>query len=450
VATKRTVYRSPEARAVSWLWSRSRRRSVAVVGATGYLTAALYYSFVWGLEGHGVKSWYTPGDIWLTFQVAIDVLHGHLGAVYAQYRFTTLPGIVVLLLPVAALTSGLHLSHDVVPSPIYTHPHAWVILGPYSWVISVVPLFASDALAERLGASRQQRMALCGVQVVALWQVVVHFGHPEDALAVGLVLYALLFALDGRWTGAGWLMGAALAVQPLVLAVVPVFLALAGVRRWGRLVVQAIVPPLAVVIGPLVANFHQTVSALTLQPNYPLADHQTPWTALAPRVHIGVYAVAAGPGRVVSLALAIGIGWWAVRWKDRPELIVWAASVALALRCFTESVMDPYYLWPAIAVALVASVLVSRERFGLGLSLAVVISVTSQLQLSWIAWWTLNLGLLSAILLCTHTYPADLRQRELELRSAGAWWRSAAPTGTGSRRAINERKRPQPAPARRR
>ena len=41
------------------------------------------------------------------------------------------------------------------------------------------------------------------------------WGHPEDAVAVGFALYALVFALDGRWTGAGWLFGAALATQPL-------------------------------------------------------------------------------------------------------------------------------------------------------------------------------------------------------------------------------------------
>ena len=80
-------------------------------------------------------------------------------------------------------------------------------------------------------------------------------------------------------------------------------------------------------------------------------------------------AVAAGPGRVVALLAACLLGWWARRWRQRPDLLVWAAAIALALRCLTESVMDSYYVWPTLALGLVlvgrnGAVAPSRRRSG--------------------------------------------------------------------------------------
>ena len=99
-------------------------------------------------------------------------------------------------------------------------------------ILSTLPLFAFDALAQRLGADRTKRAFLAGAQGIAMFSVSIFWGHPEDAVAMGLMAYAFLFALDGRWSGAAWLYGFAVAFQPLVLAVFPVLLAMAGVKRW--------------------------------------------------------------------------------------------------------------------------------------------------------------------------------------------------------------------------
>lgn len=399
------LYQSPESRAFRWSSDHLRRRTPAVWASTAFFVAGLIYFFWWGLHvdwGSVLhRNWNSGTDIWLTFQIAGDFAHGHLSSVYSGYHFESFPGIAFLLAPVAALASALHLSVDIPPSQQFVHPQAWVILGPILLLLSTVPLFAFDALAQRLGADRSRRLLLAFAQGVALWSVLVFWGHPEDAMAVGLLAYAYLFSLDGRWNGAAWLFGIAVALQPLVLAVLPILLAIAGIMRWSRFVLRAVIPGLAVILGPLITNFHLTFTAFTQQPSFPLANHETPWTALAPRVNIGVFAVAGGPGRVVSLVLACAVGWWSIRWRGRPEMLVWAASLALALRCFTESVMDPYYLWPALALAMVASVRTHSWRFGSTLASAVLVTVTSQWHLAWGTWWVLNSVGLAVVLICS-------------------------------------------------
>ncbi len=313
-------YQSPETRAWKWSVTHLMDRRPALWAWVSFVVAGLIYSFWWGVHVDWVQpthaNWNTATDLWDTLQVATQVAHGHL-SMYARNDFATFPGIAFLLAPVGALVSAGHLSVDIVPYQEWVHPQAWALLDPVLLLLGAVPLFAFDALAQRLGVSEPKRLVLAFAQGVALWSVVVFWGHPEDAVAIGFMAYAFLFFFDERWNGSAWLFGIAVAFQPLVLAALPIVLSVIGVRRWGGYLQRAAVPGVVVLLGPLIASFHETVSALVQQPNYPLADHQTPWTALAPRVHIGVVAVAAGPGRLVSLALACGIGWWSLRWRGR-------------------------------------------------------------------------------------------------------------------------------------
>ena len=433
MATAKGAYKTPEARALAWTSRRWRSRSPAAWTSVAFVITGVIYYFWWGQHvdwGSPVHTnWNTTGDIWSTFYVAGQIAHGHLSQVYYRYHFATFPGIAFVLAPLAALASALNLSVDVLPSQVLPRPEAWELLGPFVLVLSTLPLFAFDALAERLGASSLRRVLLAAAEAIALLNVSVFWGHPEDALAIGLMTYAYLLSFEGKWHNAAWLFGAAVAFQPLVLAAFPVLLASAGVKRWSGLVGRAVVPGLIVLAGPLIANFHLTFTALTQQPNYPTApaNHQTPWTALAPRLHIGVFAVAAGPGRLVSLALACAVGWWSLRWRDRLEMLVWAAALSLALRCFTESVMDPYYLWPALAVAMLASVRNYSWRFAATVVAAIFVTSTSQWHLGWLLWWSLNTVALVVVLL----FAIPLRAAQI---SSSTVTRTLAKTRSGPQR----------------
>ena len=273
-------------------------------------------------------------DIWGAYRSAHMIGWGALGNVYgAGTRLITFPGIPLLLSPLALITGALGMSESF--PFVLAHPSAWLVLGPYEILISSSALFACDALAEHLGVPRGRRAALCLAEGAFLFNVSVCWGHPEDALALALALYALVFAFDGRWTGAGWLFGAAVATQPLVLLMLPVLLALAGRSRVTGLLARAIVPAGALLAVPLAAEFHATAHALVDQPNFPRIDHVTPWTPLAPPLggSGNNLAVAAGPGRILAMALAGVLGWRARRWRDRPDAVVLAVGAVLALRC---------------------------------------------------------------------------------------------------------------------
>jgi hypothetical protein len=384
--------------------ARLRRRVWPLVVTGALVSIGMAYSLAWGPVVDHHSFWYTPGDLWATYRSAHYIGWGYLGGVYsAGTGLVTFPGILLVLAPVAMFTGGLGLT-EAFPRYV-THPSAWLVLGPYEMLVSAIALFACDSLAERLGVGRGRRVVLCVAEAVVLWNVSVMWGHPEDAVAIGLAVYALVLALDGRWTGAGWLFGAALATQPLVVLMFPVLLALGGRRHAAGLSLRSVAPAVALLITPLVSQFHVTMHALLDQPNYPGIDHATPWTTFAPVLGGSGrdLAVAAGPGRVVAVVLACCLGWWARRWRQRPDLIVWAAALALALRCLTESVMVAFYVWPALALALVVAARAGRARLAAAAVLALGTTIISDQRWGELPWWAaVTTGILAVLLVGVH------------------------------------------------
>ena len=79
-------------------------------------------------------------------------------------------------------------------------------------------------------------------------------------------------------------------------------------------------------------------------------------------------------------------------------MIVWAAALALALRTYTESVMTPYYVWPALAVGVIVAARADLVRFAAGVTIAVLATVVGQWQLSEFPWWALQVVGITALL----------------------------------------------------
>jgi len=379
------------------------RKQFPLLATVALVAFALLSTMWWGPHLVGQHEWQLPHDLWGTLLASRRLLHLDLGSLYTEPTgLVSFPGTAFILVPVVALidATGVGLA---VPSPQNPHPGAWLLAGPYEVAISAVALFAADSLAERLGVPGSKRLVLAGASVIALWNVSVRWGHPEDAVAVGLFLFAILALADSRVGQGAWLVGAAVAVQPLVLLALPVLLVVIEPRRVPGFLTRAAVPS-AVLLGAAAwANWSATVRAVTHQPNWPTANHLTPWTSFAP--HLSGGAVAAGPARALVVLLACGCA-LAVRhrWRARQLTVAWSAealeellwwvAVALALRCVFEPVMTAFYLWPPLAAALVAA---SRQwsRLVAASICATAVTLLSQALWSgpWIWWVCVTVGL---------------------------------------------------------
>jgi hypothetical protein len=403
----------PRARWARWV----SRRMFPLAGSAGLLLVGMF-STTWGPSLLGRTEWALPYDLWGTLIATTRLAHGDIGGVYAPGTgLISLPGAAVILLPCAALISALGLSLAI-PGPHNLHPAVWLLAGPYQIALCCVTLFAADALAERLGVGLAKRGLLAAASAGILWSVSARWGHPEDAVAVGLLLYAAAAQSRGAAGRAGWLAGAAVCVQPLVLLALPVLLAMLPWRRMVPYLVRAALPSAALLAVAAAANWHATYTAVTSQPNSPVINHPTAWTSLAPQ--LAGHNVAAGPFRLTTILLAcLAAAAIRHRWQARlvdqgparqaqpgwttAELadVLWWVAVTLALRSFFEPVMVSYYPWPPMAVALIAAATLSWPRLLAAGVLAGGLTAAAQgpSHAVWIWWVPLVAGLVVLLLL---------------------------------------------------
>jgi hypothetical protein len=387
--------------------SRLARRLLPLLATAALMGIGMLSTTWFGPALAGKTAWALPDDLWGTLAAADRLLHLHLGGLYTQPTgLITLPGAAVILLPLAAVAdaAGISLAVQTAHNP---QPAVWPLAGPYEIALSAVALFAADAIAEHLGIAWWRRAALAAAEATALWSVSVRWGHPEDAMAVGLFLYAVLALARDRPRLAGWLTGAAVVIQPLVLLALPVLAMTMPPRRLPGFVVRAAVPAAVALGAAAAANWNATYTAVTSQPNFPAINHVTLWASLSPDMGHGV--IAAGPARIVAIlaacgcALAAGRRWRAARgaeW-DHETLrdVLWWAAFALALRCVFEPVVVAYYLWPAMAVALTVAAL-TWSRLLPAAGAAIVLTFVSQGGWHGVwTWWAPMMALLAATLL---------------------------------------------------
>jgi hypothetical protein len=412
---------------MGWIRELARRRAFPLIASAGLIAVGMYTT-TWGPAILGRTEWALPYDLWGTLIATTRLAHGNIGGIYAPPTgLISLPGAAVILLPCAALISALGLSLAI-PGPHNLHPDVWLVAGTYQIALCCVTLFAADALAERLGVDFWKRGLLALASAGILWSVSARWGHPEDAVAVGLLLYAILAQSRARLGLAGWLAGAAVCVQPLVLLALPVMLAVLPWRRMAPFLVRAALPSVLLLGAVAIANWHDTYRSVTSQPDSPVINHPTAWTSLAPQM--AGQNVAAGPFRLATILLAClcalavrrlwqaraaqhapagqpgtgqpGTGQPATGWCDgapwsAPLLadVLWWVALTLALRSFFEPVMVSYYPWPPMAVALIAAATLSWPRLFTAGILAGALTAAAQgpSHAVWIWWVPIVAGL---------------------------------------------------------
>jgi hypothetical protein len=336
----------------------------------GVAACTVLVSWAWGETAQLAHRNLLLSDLFLAVENAqVDLQHGGLTHLYAGQGSleVALPGfqlaLVALLRLVDALGAPAYIGFTLKGGRFanFAVGGSWAFLLFAVYGLALSAVFPVVACLRRCGV-HGVTLALAAVATTgALGYSAVLWGHPEVGLATGLLVGAALWCLDGRWKGAAWLLGAAVATQPLVLLGLPLLLGLAGVRRWLPMAWRIILPGLVSVLLPLFGDPGDTFRQVVLQPTYPTSTGYnllTPWLAVVPS-H-GPDTVDAGWPRTVALVLAIGIAYVMVRRMNRyagavPDVVIWTLGLSLAVRCLFEAVFYTYYAVPAVVLLLVAA-----------------------------------------------------------------------------------------------
>ncbi len=412
-----------------------------------FMGAGLLFFFLWGPVVKHVSFWPMSGDVWGIWRAAHYIGWGDIGGVYGGTTgVISLPGLPVLLAPFAMLAGALHLSESFGPYSL-PHPTAGLLLEPLELVVGGTVLVAAGSAGRQVTSTIVRRaskvrpglraFAVLGAVAVIAWPVAAVWGHAEDLAATACLLGCVVLVDRDHWKGGAWLLGAGICFQPLVVAAVPVLLAATPAGRRIRSFVRYALPGGALGALALASNWSGAYQSLVKQPETPAFNHATPWLAVVPRLYgssalrpmsvryaadvsghfsivrstlarVPSLAVSGGDIRSIGLLGAVGLGVYA--WRRRPDLlgVLWLVGAALALRCYFEPVMTPYYLAPPLVVALIAAGFAGWRRFGLAVVLAFGVTVFSYYHLSPWAWFLPVVAMLTVVLACAYPGRAHL------------------------------------------
>ncbi|MFF7731210.1 glycosyltransferase family 87 protein [Streptomyces sp. NPDC008001] len=272
---------------------------------------------------HVLRAARTPGtDNGVVVRAAQALLHG--GSPYADKRFLYLPGAVFAAVPETVV------SKDVLAMAVP--------------VVTALFVLAGVVLALRVFGVRPDSLLAAGITaglgVFEPFHGVVYLGNWTVLSAVAFPA-ALLLARDGRWRAAGGVVGAALALKPML---VPLLLLFVLARRW-RALAWAVGVPAAVSLAAALAMprpgmfFTRTLPFLMHGQDAYARPFDAAWPSVLPRL---------GVPQPLALALAAGA----------------AVAVLLCARCRWRAGGDPALrLVECASLLMLAAFLVSRPSF---------------------------------------------------------------------------------------
>ena len=345
-------------------------RSAPFVATVLFAVVGLGYSLLWAALAH--RGWHSYSDLWNSAGLALSVGHGHWAAAYAPpSQLDAPPGFEFLLAPVMVVGHALGLGTTQAEGSSYKA--FGLILAPLATVMAASVLFALDAIARRWGFSEARRFALSMVAGLGVVSAAVFWGHPEDCIAVALVLWAAL-AVDRHGRGglrrAGWLLGVAIACQPLALLAVAPVVARFGWRDLRPAAWRLALPTAVVILPELVAARARTLHAVVDQPYRPSGESSTPFGHFARALGDGMYS--GGTLRTVATLAAVALGYVVCRHRHDLPTVLFVMSLAFTLRVVLESELLGIYFFPVVAICLLLTL---RSRSWLPFAACAVASV---------------------------------------------------------------------------
>ena len=341
----------------SWLDTRS----VPVMVTVWMVAAAVVYSLVWSALAH--HKWQVYSDLWNSAGMALAVGQAHFSAVYAYpSQIDSPPGFEYLFAPFMLLGHAVGLRTTI------AHGGGFMVYGlllvPLSIFLAASVLFALDAVARSWGFSHGQRSAVSLVAGLGVVSDVVFWGHPEDCIALALVLWAALAVeRNGPYgiTGAAWLLGAAVALQPLALLAVSPVVARFSWRDLCRVAWRIVLPSALLLLPELLTSATVTVHRVVDQPYFPADESSTPFGHFARALGHGMYS--GGTLRLGSTLAALALGYVACRRRHDLPTVLLVMALAFTLRVLLESELLGFYFFPVVALSLLLTMRRSWSMF---------------------------------------------------------------------------------------
>jgi hypothetical protein len=226
-----------------------------------------------------------------------------------------------------------------------------VLLGYFGWLALMGGVIAVLRASGR-GRCGWEPMALILIACIPpVFMPIQRFFHPQDLLAMGLVLGGVACVRRGSWVWAGALLGLACTSQQFALLVLAPLFVFVPAKRRVRFAGAGIAAA-ALTVLPMVAvtSGRALGPALIGSGNMPSAGGTVLW-----ELHLhGALLVAIS--RVLPIALAMTVAWWARRRIGpavlEPVPLIALVATSLCFRLIFEQNLFGYYFM-ALAVALV-------------------------------------------------------------------------------------------------
>lgn len=326
----------------------------------------------------------TEGDVSESVYGTWSIAHGNLACIYpplASHHLNDLANPFALAAPLYPFISGglaalLRIGHQV-PFPgtsqlgdhclnAFSAIFKWsaksnailptIRLSYFVWFV----LAAGVILVVRAsGRGRSGWEALALVMVAATAPVVMcltYYFHPQDLLAMGLLLACVAASLRGRWYLAGLLIGLAFCSQQFALLVAGPLLVVSPPRDRLRYVIGAVFAVIAIDLPVIIATSGRGIRTVLfgssrVGSNITSFGGTVLWSMQLHGIALFILS------RVLPIVVATGIAWWlSNRYGSallRPVPIASVVALSLVMRMvFEENLFGYYFMATAVSLVL--------------------------------------------------------------------------------------------------
>ncbi len=354
----------------------------------GWVTATIVFVTVVHVFGGP-----TQDDVSVSAYSTWAVAHGHLACAYSPLSSQYFPPIAspyTMIAPLYPLISGavLAITRGWGSAPFPTSAelgqgcsHALVAMMHWSFSTNVIgptievgylmwiPVLFGAILLMRAtgrGRTRWEPMSLIGLAVLppVLECLVIYF-HPQDLLAIGLVMSSLGFFVQRRWIWAGAMIGFACTAHPFALLAAAVLLVVIPNKERIRFAVSGVAAVALIVVPLAVVTSGRALKWSVLGSGYAPPPSGAAGGTVMREIGLNPHVLLAS-ARILPIACAFLLALWARRKLGdsvlSPVPLLSLVATAVATRLVFEVSLWGYYFAASVTLIIINDVVQGRVR----------------------------------------------------------------------------------------